>query len=563
MTPQALDQSAAADALTAAAERQLAAGDLHGAFAGLKAALRLTPDHPAATGAMGLFLADHGDPGAAAHLLSRALELAGGDGPEVDRLAPALARLLATLWPDAWHARLDADLRACLASPAVTAQSLARVTARTLLLKYPTFDDGVPALTAMGEDPLWRAFLTQCLNVDPEMEQRLNVLRAAVWAREEAQEGGATHTLACALGLAGFAAEYVAVPPPGAEDATGLAAAMFGPLSPAEAAATRDAGPLAALLVRRTVDEPALERSLGPTLERLTPPSEDTVSAEVRAQYEANPYPRWTLPPAPAPRPLRAGIEAQPGLDRRAFGDAWRRVLIAGCGTGFEPIDLARMDPTLDITAMDLSRASLAYGARVAADQGLDRVRFTQGDILALDRIDARFDVVVSTGVIHHMAEPAAGLSRLVGVLRPGGVLRLALYSDRARDLVKLAHALIREKGWRAVPEDIRAFRAHVLALPETAPLAGLRYSDDFYSLSGCRDLVFHVHEHRYTPLGVGELLASAGLRLIGFEAPPEAAARFRETFGAADPLDLALWDRLEQRHPTLFAGMYQFWAQS
>jgi hypothetical protein len=154
------------------------------------------------------------------------------------------------------------------------------------------------------------------------MEQRLNVLRAAVWAREEAQEGGATHTLACALGLAGFAAEYVAVPPPGAEDATGLAAAMFRPLSPAEAAAVRGDVPLAALLVRRTVEEPALERSLGPTLERLTPLSEDTVSAEVRAQYEANPYPRWTLPPAPAPRPLRAGIEAQPGLDRRAFGDA-------------------------------------------------------------------------------------------------------------------------------------------------------------------------------------------------------------------------------------------------
>jgi SAM-dependent methyltransferase len=223
---------------------------------------------------------------------------------------------------------------------------------------------------------------------------------------------------------------------------------------------------------------------------------------------------------------------------------------------------MARMDPSLAITAMDLSRASLAHGMRVAEDLGLTRVQFVLGDILALDKVRARFDVVTSTGVIHHMARPEDGLARLAGVLRPGGVVRLGLYSERARAMVRAAHQLIRARGWTPVEADIRAFRAHVLALPDGEPLAALKESADFYSLSGCRDLIFHVQEHRYTPRQLGELIEGAGLRLVGFEASPEARAAFAAAFGSADPLDLGLWDRLEARRPELFAGMYHFWAQ-
>jgi SAM-dependent methyltransferase len=256
-------------------------------------------------------------------------------------------------------------------------------------------------------------------------------------------------------------------------------------------------------------------------------------------------------------------VAALPGLDLADSGGRTESLLVAGCGTGFEPIDLARRDPSLRITAMDLSRASLAYGARAALDLGLSGIRFLQGDILALDQAAEQFDVVISTGVIHHMDRPEVGLARLAGVLRPGGVIRLGLYSERARAVVRLAHELIRERGWRPVAEDIRAFRTHVLALSETEPLAALRQSEDFYSLSGCRDLVFHVREHRYTPTQLSDLLASAKLKLIGFEAPPEALMPFREAFGeGADTLDLTLWDRLERDHPEMFAGMYQFWAQ-
>jgi 2-polyprenyl-3-methyl-5-hydroxy-6-metoxy-1,4-benzoquinol methylase len=555
------EQIEVAAARVAEAERRLAQGDLHGAFAAYKAALKAAPDFAPGLAGLGVFLAERGDPGVAAQLLSQAM--AAGDEDLQGRVAPVLARLLSGLKPNACHPALERDLLACLAAPGVDAQTLARVTAETLSLKQPAFDGAAATLAVIGSDPLWLGFLSRCLNVSAAMEVRLDAVRARLVATFEASgEGGepSIRALLCALALQGFASDYAAAP---VEEA-GVLAALSRPLTAAEAAGLGD-GAIQALLARRTIQEPARERALGasaPVLTRVQSATSDAVSEAVKAQYEANPYPRWSAPPAPQLRSMREVVAALPGLNRRAFDGRADTLLVAGCGTGFEPIDLARMDPSLTITAMDLSRTSLGHGMRVAQDLGLDRIRFVQGDILALDPAELRFDVVVSTGVIHHLARPQDGLARLAGVTRPGGVVRLGLYSERARAVVRAAQGLIRARGWTPVEADIRAFRSHVLALPDDAPLAVLKESTDFYSLSGCRDLVFHVQEQAYTPPQLGELIAGAGLRLVGFEAPPEAIAAFRAAFGAADPLDLALWDRLETQRPTLFAGMYHLWAQ-
>src|SRR5690606_31816845 len=99
--------------------------------------------------------------------------------------------------------------------------------------------------------------------------------------------------------------------------------------------------------------------------------------AHVRAQYEANPYPRWRAPPAPQLRSL-ADLLAALGAPQEEPID----VLVAGCGTGFEPIDLARTDSSLEVTALDLSAASLAYGQRMARALGVANVRFVRGNLL-------------------------------------------------------------------------------------------------------------------------------------------------------------------------------------
>ena len=69
------------------------------------------------------------------------------------------------------------------------------------------------------------------------------------------------------------------------------------------------------------------------------------------------------------------------------------------------------------MTAFDLSRASLAYGMRMAEQMGAGNIEYLEADILDLDRMDQMFDVVECTGVLHHMADPMAGWSALTAKL--------------------------------------------------------------------------------------------------------------------------------------------------
>lgn len=454
---------------------------------------------------------------------------------------------------------LDADLTTLLAEPSVDPQILARIVARVLLLKTPQFEETTEALESVGGDPLWVAFLSRCLNVDAAMEARLDALCRALTAMH-GQGGVGWRTLAQALALNGFLAEHLTAGRRGWMTPRRFRLCSRPPRRDDEMTAWP--GPLTAQLVKRTIEEPARERRLAETMERLTPEAGYDVSDAVRAQYEGNPYPRWAAPPQPSRRVLSdeigrcKGWTARPsrGRRRRSLSPAAARVRAHRPGAD---------RPRSDDHGPGLSRTSLAYGARAAQELALDRVRFVQGDVLALEPDMGPFDVIVSTGVLHHMARPEAGLARLAGVLRPGGVIRLALYSERARDPVRRAHALIRKRGWTAGAADIRAFRARTSWLcRRMTSLAVLRTSDDFYSLSGCRDLVFHVQEHRYTSPQLGGMLAQAGLRLVGFTALPQAQAAFTQAFGAVDPLDMTCWDRLEAAQPTMFAGMYHLWGQ-
>jgi len=458
--------------------------------------------------------ANRGDFAQALPMLSHALAI------DSEATAPAYAELLANLTLTSWPRQLEADLVTCLYAGSVDPQTLARASARMLLVKYPE-----PVVTG---DALWEAFLTRCINVDPAMEVRLAWL-----ATQELPKA-----LRAGLAVQAFASEYVW----GGE---GLGV-------PAEAAA-------------ELAEEKELATEIPSLFPRRRPGKEEgseekarQISDAVRDQYEANPYPRWRAP-ASRQRVSIAQHLAALGAPQAEPLD----VLVAGCGTGFEPIDLARMDPALRITALDLSAASLAYGKRMAGALGVENVRFVQGDILDAARLDQSFGLVNCTGVLHHMEDPEQGLAALAGVLEPGGVLRLALYSERARAWVAEAHRAIAEHGWDASRAGIRAFRAYVFALPLEQPLARLRESDDFYSLSGCRDLCFHVHEHWYRLPAVQEMLAGAGLELLMLDAPPEAQHCFTQLFGTAgNRRDLGLWDRVEGTYPHLFAGMFHLWAR-
>jgi SAM-dependent methyltransferase len=273
-------------------------------------------------------------------------------------------------------------------------------------------------------------------------------------------------------------------------------------------------------------------------------------------QYEENPYPRWTLKPLPAASGARDMLKAASGSPAQR---APRDILIAGCGTGQHVFTISRLFPEAQLLAVDISLASVAFARRKTREEGLRNVEYAQANILRLDTIGRSFDRIEAIGVLHHLADPIAGWRILLNLLRPEGVMRVGLYSKLARRAVAEGRALIAEHRFRAVAEDIRKCREQILRGNQER-WADLTGTIDFYTMSGCRDLLFNVMEHRFTITGLKIFLREHGLSFLGFELKPEIIDMFQRQFPDADALNnLDHWHEFESVHPQTFLQMYVF----
>ncbi|WP_342709555.1 methyltransferase domain-containing protein [Bradyrhizobium sp. B124] len=308
-------------------------------------------------------------------------------------------------------------------------------------------------------------------------------------------------------------------------------------------------------LLRVQLREPREEIEERSAIATLTPIKND-VSVEVMRQYEENPYPRWTVNPLTAFAADRARGRTVATAEQQAEQD----ILIAGCGTGSHAIQIAQVYPNARLLAVDISMTSLAYARRKTRELGLTNIEYAQADILELGAIDRTFDSIESVGVLHHLAEPFAGWRVLVSLLRPGGTMRIGLYSELARRVIVEARARIAARNYCATAADIRRCRRDIFReAGQWKPLIGAK---DFYSMSGCRDLLFNVMEHRLAIPEIAAFLNEHGLTFQGFEPfdDPTVLDQFRKQFpGAADETNLDQWRRFEVDHPETFWDMYVF----
>lgn len=307
-------------------------------------------------------------------------------------------------------------------------------------------------------------------------------------------------------------------------------------------------------------------------LQRLAPLSDDT-SRRVASQYEASPYPRWqslhaaqvqTLKPdtKPAMKNLLSRFIEPSGLSFMDGGPF--DVLIAGAGTGKQALQASYLyGPNAKMLATDISAASLGYAACAAERLGVANVEFLVADILDLDRLDRTFDVIECVGVLHHMADPWAGWRKLLGRLKPGGLMYIGLYSAVSRSNIRDLRAAADHPGAGCDDRATRTYRADLLQRPEGAPGSELRTSRDFYALNEFRDLLLHESEQQLTIADIGRFLDANGLGFRGFTLDPSVIDAFGEQNpDEAWPGRLEAWETFEQANPRTFDGMYRFWCE-
>lgn len=537
------------------------------AIAAYQAALAVNPDLVEARLNLAHAVRDQGDLTAAIDNYRIVLDTAPSD-EALNGLATALAKINVVAFDPALHALTAA----CLASDAVRHRDVAPIAGALVCQKLgPDWAPSEGALSDLAADPVVMGLSERTINVDAELEGILTHTRRFLF--DLADPTPDALRVMAALAMQGHNNAYVFATTPdedaavtvrantlrGAPDvAKILSVAMYRPLP--ELNLPEHAAPWWRQFIEHVVAAPAAEQALASAIPTLGMAA-DLTSREVQDQYETDPYPRWqslrSEPATPFARRMaliNPAVAAGPAID---ITD----ILIAGCGTGQQPIQVARTNPRAQVLAIDLSRRSLAYAARMAGRYGVENIRFAQGDILDLDALDRRFPVIECVGVLHHMTDPATGLATLCDRLLPGGFIRLGLYSKTARGHVIAAQQLTR--AIQPTPANIRAFRQQMLAEPDR-PAGHPTRMADFYDLSGCRDLLFHVQEHNYLLPEVADLLADAGLTFVGFDfEDPSVLDAFRAAHPAPGAAaDLNAWAEFEAANPATFTAMYQFWCR-
>jgi SAM-dependent methyltransferase len=201
----------------------------------------------------------------------------------------------------------------------------------------------------------------------------------------------------------------------------------------------------------------------------------------VRAFYSEAPFPAY--PPRDSPGWLRARAERSEFarlLDRAIPGDA--RIVDLGCGTGQMALYLATADRL--VVGADLTRASLRLAEAARERFGVTRALFIETDLRTPGLRRGTFDVVYSSGVLHHTPDPRASFAAAARLARPGGIVVVGLYNAYARLPHRARRAVARLSRFRLVGWD---------------PVLRERRSEPARREAWLRDQYQHVEEHRHT----------------------------------------------------------------
>jgi SAM-dependent methyltransferase len=177
----------------------------------------------------------------------------------------------------------------------------------------------------------------------------------------------------------------------------------------------------------------------------------DTRTEAVRCFYQEAPFPDY--PPHASLGWLRARAQRSEFarlLDRAISDDA--RILDFGCGTGQMSLYLARARRL--VIGADLTRASLRLAEAAARRFQVDQVQFVETDLHRPGLREGAFDVVYSSGVLHHTPNPRTAFTHLARLVRPGGTIVLGLYNAFARIPFQLRRLVARLTKYRSIPFD-------------------------------------------------------------------------------------------------------------
>ena len=254
------------------------------------------------------------------------------------------------------------------------------------------------------------------------------------------------------------------------------------------------------------------------------------MNEEPRADVVARQYERWRYPepihdlaawvetnwewfdPVHAHRVLWPDRAYKPDID----------ILIAGCGTNQAAV-FAFTNPAANVVAVDVSQPSLDHQRYLKEKYRLTNLQLHLLPIEELPALRRDFDLIVSTGVLHHLADPLLGVKTLARCLRREGVLGLMLYAKYGRIGVELLQSVFDDLGLHQDDASVQTVKEAISSLSRDHPVQSyLKIARDLASDAALVDTFLHSRDRSYTVEDCLSLVAAAGLLFQGwfFKAP-------------------------------------------
>lgn len=192
-------------------------------------------------------------------------------------------------------------------------------------------------------------------------------------------------------------------------------------------------------------------------------------------------------------------------------------ILIAGCGSNQAAV-FAYSNPGAKIVAIDMSEASLNHQRFLKQKYALNNLELHQLPIEEIESLAHDYDLIVATGVLHHLEDPTVGMRALAQCLRSDGVAAIMLYASYGRFGVEIMQKIFREIGLNQSPESLIIVKEAIAQLPKSHPLHSyLSIAPDLQFDAGLVDTFLHSRDRSYTVKDCLDLVASAGLAFQGW----------------------------------------------
>jgi len=189
-------------------------------------------------------------------------------------------------------------------------------------------------------------------------------------------------------------------------------------------------------------------------------------------------------------------------------------ILIAGCGTNQAAV-FAYNNPQAKVVAIDVSKTSLDHQYFLKDKYRMTNLELHLLPIEEVGKLNRDFDLIVSTGVLHHLADPLIGLRALSKCIRQDGVVALMLYAKYGRIGVEILQSVARDLGLQQTDDSVLMVKEILRSLPESHPVKSyVSIAPDLQFDAGLVDTFLHGRDRSYSIDNCIELVTSSGLVL-------------------------------------------------